>query len=270
MSQQDQNLSVPSDHEDSLYLSVEQFFKPRKSEPTTRDIDFLSKGQNLALKCGLAATAWGDGPPVLLAHGWESRRSHWSAIVPMLVESGYRVIAMDAPAHGDSPGDQVSVVQYALSINNIGRELGHLEGIIGHSFGGAAATIACRNGLQTHCAILISAPSSISTLCINWAIKYGVSPSDIPRFLELVSQKVGVHVDHMDISLVASELSHPALVIHDQGDDEIPLSEGLAIAAAWKDSKLFVTKRYGHRRILIAKDVIRESIQFMNQCKSMN
>ena len=59
-------------------------------------------------------------------------------------------------------------------------------------------------------------------------------------------------------------------VVHDQGDDEIPLSEGLAIAAAWKDSKLFVTERYGHRRILIAKDVIRESIQFMNQCKSLN
>jgi hypothetical protein len=109
--QQDQNLSDPLAYDDSLYLAVEQFFKPRKSEPTTRDIDFLSKGQNLALKCGLAATAWGDGPPVLLAHGWESRRSHWSAIVPILAESGYRVIAMDAPAHGDSPGDQVSVVQ---------------------------------------------------------------------------------------------------------------------------------------------------------------
>ena len=78
--QQVQNLSDPLAYDDPLYLAVEQFFKPRKSEPTTRDIDFLSKGQNLALKCGLAATAWGDGPPVLLAHGWESRRSHWSAM----------------------------------------------------------------------------------------------------------------------------------------------------------------------------------------------
>ena len=265
----DAKMSDPTLIQEQLHLKVEQFFKPRKSEPTPRDFDLLGQGRNLWTECGLAATAWGEGPPVLLAHGWESRRTHWAAFVPLFVESGYQVVSMDAPAHGDSPGEQVSVLQYGLSILRLGQELGPLASVIGHCFGGSAATIACRHGLQTHCAILISTPSSISTLCVNWAIKNGVTSEGIPRFLELVAQKVGVHVNDLDISRVASELSHPALVIHDQGDDEIPLSEAMAIAAAWKGSKLLVTERYGHNRILIAKDVIRQAIAFIKEYKSM-
>ena len=44
-------------------------------------------------------------------------------------------MAVDAPAHGDSPGAKANVLQYAKMLIDVGRELGPLAGIVGHSFG---------------------------------------------------------------------------------------------------------------------------------------
>ena len=48
---------------------------------------------------------WGTGTrAVLLMHGWKGRASQFATMVRDLVGEGYRVIAFDAPAHGDSAG----------------------------------------------------------------------------------------------------------------------------------------------------------------------
>jgi hypothetical protein len=52
-------------------------------------------------------------------------------------------------------------------------------------------------------------------------------------------------------------------VVHDRVDDIIPVDDGLAVAAAWPEAKLLLTERYGHRRILIAKEVVQEVVEFL-------
>ena len=48
----------------------------------------------------LATYTWGEGPAVLLAHGWGSRASHMALIARGLARNGFRAVAFDAPAHG--------------------------------------------------------------------------------------------------------------------------------------------------------------------------
>lgn len=64
-----------TDARDTLARAVERFLTPRSAEATARDEEWRRRGTDLPLACGLAATAWGAGPTVLLAHGWESRES---------------------------------------------------------------------------------------------------------------------------------------------------------------------------------------------------
>jgi CheY-like chemotaxis protein len=101
---------------------AEAFVMPRPTTETARDRELLATGTALNLDCGLAGTAWGKGPPVLLAHGWESRRSHWGAFVPALVQAGFSAVAIDAPAHGDSPGQRVNVLEYGKGIDAVTRD----------------------------------------------------------------------------------------------------------------------------------------------------
>ena len=45
---------------------------------------------------------YGDGPPVVLIHGWPLSARSWEAQIPALVEAGHRVIAYDRRGFGES------------------------------------------------------------------------------------------------------------------------------------------------------------------------
>ncbi len=248
---------------DRLSEAVDRFLTPRPSVTTPRDDELLGRGSALHLAAGLAATSWGNGPTVLLAHGWESRRTHWGAFVAPLVEAGFRLVAVDAPAHGDSPGEKANVLQYALALVDVGRELGLLKGVVGHSFGAGAAVIALHRGLNSERAVLISGPSSVVSVIERWGRQYGLPEHDIPAFVRRVEQEVGESVDQLDVTRIAPGLTVRALVVHDKNDKEIPVADGLAVAAAWNGAEVLITERFGHRRIMIAGEVLRAVVEFL-------
>jgi pimeloyl-ACP methyl ester carboxylesterase len=89
----------------------------------------------------------GDGPPVLLLHGFASdRRSNWTApgVTAALVASGRRVIAADARGHGDSgkPRDPRAYADDAL-VRDARALLDHLGvsrvDVVGYSMGAMTA-----------------------------------------------------------------------------------------------------------------------------------
>lgn len=248
---------------EGLTALVDRFMRPKVAPPTARDAELLRQGEDLALDTPLAATAWGNGPTVLLAHGWNSRRTHWSAFIPALVESGFRAVSIDAPAHGDSAGSSAHVLMYAIGLLEVGQALGPLAGVVGHSWGGGALAIAMRRGLQAERAVLIASPCSFTRLISDWCRHHHLQEPEIDAFLELVSDRVGVGIGDLDLDHIVRHLHQPALIIHDLGDDDIPVADASAIAEAWPGARLMITERFGHKRILIAKEVVRRSVAFL-------
>src|SRR5262245_40747081 len=54
----------------------------------------------------VAAWRVGQGPAVVLVHGWQDDSSLWSPMMVALGEEGEPHIAFDLPAHGFSEGDR--------------------------------------------------------------------------------------------------------------------------------------------------------------------
>lgn len=131
--------------------------KPRAVNPEEQAV--LDQGEPLTLASGFAATVWGEGPIVLLVHGWERHRASLSSFVAPLVESGKRVVAFDAPAHNDSPGRTTNAVSFMRAVLDVGEELGDVEGIVAHSMGGGATVLALHAGLHAERVVLL-APAS--------------------------------------------------------------------------------------------------------------
>ena len=61
----------------------------------------------------VAFWSWGQGPAVLLVHGWEGRAAQWVPMAERLVRSGHRAVMLDLPAHGSSEGSRTHVVAFA-------------------------------------------------------------------------------------------------------------------------------------------------------------
>ncbi len=255
---------------DIIQAEVDRFLRPRPASPKPRDLEFLTTGRIVALNCNLAATAWGEGPIVLLAHGWESRRSHWSAFVPALSNAGFTAIAIDAPAHGDSPGEISHMPLYARMLCQVGRQLGPLHGVIGHSFGAGAAAIALSRGLEAKLGVFIAGPYSILGLIVRWCKSQGIDDEQIPFFLQLLAQVVtSDEADDADrdfhLRVDAERIPCPGLIVHDTMDDDIPLKDAELLNADWKRSRLHITSRYGHKRILIAQSVVQAVVDFLSK-----
>src|SRR5437588_2671110 len=84
----------------------------------------------------------GDGPPVLLIHGYGDTADGWRRVIPGLLNDGHRVVALDMPPFGRSsmpPRDKLIDFYsefFPLLLDELA--LDHVS-VIGHSLGGAVA-----------------------------------------------------------------------------------------------------------------------------------
>src|SRR5215468_8096629 len=88
-------------------LAGRLFATPPRHKTSEREWIVLSRATPGRVRCGrrtIATWSWGEGPTVLLVHGWGSRGARLHSFVEPLVAAGYRVVAFDAPGHGDTAG----------------------------------------------------------------------------------------------------------------------------------------------------------------------
>jgi non-heme chloroperoxidase len=86
---------------------------------------------------------WGEGPPVLFAHGWPLSGDAWDAQMLFMARNGYRVIAHDRRGHGRSeqPGFGNDMDTYADDLAAVIEALDLKDLIlVGHSTGGGEIT----------------------------------------------------------------------------------------------------------------------------------
>ncbi len=214
----------------------------------------------------LATYRWGEGPKVLLAHGWSGRATQLHAFVDPLLQAGYQVIAMDAPAHGRTPGKQTNVLEYVAALARVQHRFGPFSGTIAHSFGNPAVMLAMQEGvLSTTHVVAISPPSTLLGMLYKFSAMFDLPAPVTDRLRSRVEHEFGADIwQRMSVEAVAPKLRTPALVIHDENDTDVPIEEGETTAAYWPNAKIMRTKGLGHTRILRAGAVIDAAVAFID------
>ncbi|WP_211256668.1 alpha/beta fold hydrolase [Actinoalloteichus caeruleus] len=90
---------------------------------------------------GLHYVRTGEGPPLVLLHGWPETWYHWNEVMPDLART-HTVLAFDLPGLGDSeiPEDGFDKATTAHRIRAAVRELGYEEvALMGHDLGAMVA-----------------------------------------------------------------------------------------------------------------------------------
>lgn len=218
----------------------------------------------------VVAYGWGRGDDVVvLAHGWNGRASQFATLVRELVAEGYRVVAFDAPAHGDTGGRATYLIDWTDILAALQLRYGRLHTVIGHSFGGLAALIAAADGLAVDRVVTVAAPADAGTLHsqfqgmlryddrtaaalrVNFAARYFPGEADPFSRLSSVARPVPAGVS--------------LLAVHDETDRMVPYDELVRIAAANPTARALTTRGFGHNRVLAADPFLDAVIEFVGE-----
>ena len=207
----------------------------------------------------IAVWQWGEGPRVLLAHGWGSHAGRLTRFLPELLAAGFGVTAFDAPGHGLSTGSLSSLREFVEAFREVARLVSPVA-TIGHSLGAAAAVLGSPPGGTVRAAVLLAPPSETSSYPRRFARYVRLAPAVSDRMAAHLERRLGRLPE-----LYRPECwpGVPILVFHDQGDTRVPVREGLAISRAWPETRIVVTRGLGHHRIVGDETVIRRSVRFL-------
>jgi pimeloyl-ACP methyl ester carboxylesterase len=206
--------------------------------------------------------SWGRGPAVLLVHGWNGRCAQMTPFVDPLVEAGFRVLGVDLPAHGRSPGKRTDIFEIVEALERLAGREGPLQTVIAHSFGTLALLTALQNGTQSERVVCINPAVHLDVLVDQFSSTLHL-PAAVARNLhDRVAAFVGEGF-YRDLSMPSGT---PGLVIHDRDDRDIPWREGKAIAEAWPGAQFMLTEGLGHRGPLRDMAVIERAVGFVRAC----
>ena len=242
------------------------FCSPPRHEPRPGEEAFLATGRRLTVRSqeqDLAVWAWGQGPVVILAHGWGGRAGRLSALAGGLMQSGFRVVLFDAPAHGASMGRLASLPQFSRALRDVAEAVGPVHGLVGHSLGGAAVSLAMRHGLAARRAVLIAPPADVFLFTHAFAEHLRIPPRVRQVMQENLESRLQVRFEELHVPTLARSLTAPALIVHDVDDADVPYGHGAEIAQAWPSAELVTTRGLGHRSILRDPEVVRRTIDFL-------
>ncbi len=215
----------------------------------------------------LRAWSFGEGPAILLAHGWSGHAAQFDAWIEPLVSAGNRVVLFDAPAHGGSGGRRTNIMDMAGAIQHVAGLHGPVHAIVAHSFGAPATLFALRHGLQVDRLVLLAAPLSLAKFSQFLAHVLGLPLSVRGRMQRNLERKLQFRWDETDtdaaLASLVADRGLATLLVHDRRDREVPFASSEAIAAAVPSARLFATEGSGHTRLLRNGAVIAEAVRFV-------
>lgn len=228
--------------------------RPRRLPPKPEERDALAQAQRLEVSLGterLKAYAWGEGPTVLLVHGWGGSAAQMSALALRLAAQGYRAIAYDAPAHGSSPATHTDFPALAEAVQRVAETAGGVRAVLAHSAGCVALLRAIRAGLAVERIVMVSAFAQLALPLASLGVALGLRPRLQAHHIESLRRRFGADfLEAYSPEELVRDLQTPGLIVHDTGDREFGAANALRIASQWPGADLFLTDGLGHYRVL--------------------
>jgi pimeloyl-ACP methyl ester carboxylesterase len=229
-----------------------------------------------------------DSPPLLLIHGAGGSRLHWPPEIRRLPD--VRVLAIDLPGHGESPGpDKHSIEAYAGWLLDWLESEG-LDRVVpaGHSMGGAIAlTMALQAPARLAGLVLVSSGARLRVAppildasaqpdtflgAVDTITEWSFSPSAPSRLIELARKRMlevdptVLHDDFLacnafDVMARLGSIGTPTLILCGTQDRLTPLKYSEFLAREIPNSTLQTIPEAGHMVMLEKPHAVASALQ---------
>jgi pimeloyl-ACP methyl ester carboxylesterase len=242
------------------------FRTPLRQKRLKREMAWLARGRFALIPfrdSAVASWTWGEGPLVVLVHGWTGHAGRLTPYVPALVDAGFSVVAFDAPGHGISPGFHSSVRAFTDAITSVATHHGPVYGFVAHSLGSAAVIMAMSSGVVAERAVFLGPATDPEQYSGRFARTLRIPECVRESMKRSIERRFGVPWESFRVIEKASKMTSALMVFHDRRDSQVPFADGAAIAAAWPGAELVPTRGLGHHKILREPAVIFRAVSFL-------
>lgn len=111
----------------------------------------------------VAAWRVGDGPAVLLVHGWRDSARLWGPLMSALMARGRSFVAFDLLGHGFSEGERCLTAEVPDACLAVAAALGPVDAAVAHSFASSGTALAVAEGMAVERLVLIAPPLAYRT-----------------------------------------------------------------------------------------------------------
>lgn len=236
---------------DAVRKALWLFETPRKGQITKKHSTFLDTACKQTLKyddLSIMTYRWaGKKQTILLAHGWESNAARWKRLIEILIQHDYDIVAIDAPAHGNSGSERFNAIIYSEFINITTK---HFQPniLIGHSVGGMASALSqYKHRIKNvEKLILLGAPSELTDILQRYFNMLGYNQRIINQIKLAIIARFGKAPEEFSTAKFSEKILSKGLIIHDINDNIVPYNDALLIHKSFKKSKLITTTGFGH------------------------
>lgn len=232
-------------------LALQVFSTPRRGKVLEHQKEFLdtARQQRIAFKDGLYMLYhWkGNGPTVLLNHGWESNSFRWKYIFDDLKALDLNIIAIDGPAHGNTSGTLFTAIDYSKVIKST-IELYEPEIIISHSVGAMATVYNEYNNpsKQLKKLVLLGGPNSLEVIMKGYQKLLSFNDSVYNGLDKILEVKFGFKIADFKTEDFAVNITAQTLILHERHDRIVPVNAGKEISQKMQNVKFIETQTGGH------------------------
>ncbi len=213
----------------------------------------------------IAVYKWGNGDKkALLVHGWSGRATQMYKIINALLAHNYTVYSFDGPAHGKSTGKTTMMPEFIKTVEKIAEKYGKFDVAIGHSLGGISTLNVQASEAPFDKVVVIGTPDSIKNIFKGFIQMLELKPKIATKLISVFEKITGKKIEEFHGSVNAEKISAPTLIIHDDDDPEVAITDALNNYKHLQNGKLIRTKGLGHNRILKDDKVIEQIIEFID------
>lgn len=251
----------------SAKLAIKLFSKPRRTKLKEPEKDFLLtafREDIMYEHLNIMTYRWiGKKETVLLAHGWESNAYRWKPLIEQLKSRDYSIVALDAPAHGNSDGKFFNAILYSECIHAVAKKF-KTDIVIGHSVGGMATAFFYSKYKLPHISklVLLGAPSNFVGVFQRYSEMMGYNNRLANAMNQLIQERYNKSPEYFNAARFLSNTSIDGLIIHDEYDKIIPYNDAEDFKNFYQNARLITTEGFGHG--LKSEEVNKHIIEFIN------
>ncbi|WEM44321.1 alpha/beta hydrolase (plasmid) [Photobacterium sp. DA100] len=206
--------------------------------------------QPIATSEGMMMTySLGEGPTWVLGHGWSGSSRQFYTLMEHIAASGFKALAFDNPAHGESEGQFGHLPGFVAAFDSILEQQNCIAGVVAHSMGGAMVLESRHPLLQDKPVLLVAPVLNYTENLISTVERSGYSMKLFHDVVEDIAEQYHSPLDSINPLNRLNGRQAKAVIVHDKYDRFASYAHS-ELASTNQHVTLITTEGLGHGRIL--------------------